>query len=156
MELSTQIFLLSWEKTWKPANPYVSILSRLHIWQANSGNIRWGKRIWFFIQLVSKQVGCCLNCWRYSIKNCISLHLSGRSPRAPCPCLSCYGVSQTQEDTFETDKDVTGSGRPNVGVLEGPTVIPNCPSGRLNSMLSLTRQTCHTVRGLHVKAPVQP
>lgn len=72
------------------------------------------------------------------------------------PCLSCYGVSQTQEDTFETDKDVAGSGRPNVGVLEGPTVIPNCPSGRLNSMLSLSSQTCHTVRDLYVNAPIQP
>lgn len=156
MELSAQVFLFYWEKTWTPANPYVSVLSRLRIWQANSSNICWGKRIWFFIPLVSRHVGCCLDCWWYPIKHCVCLHFSGRLPRVPCPHLSLCSVSQTQRDTFETDKDVTGSGRLSIGVLEGPTVIPNWPSGRLNSMLSPTSQTCHTVRDLCVKAPIQP
>lgn len=156
MELSTQVFLFSWEKTWTPANPYVSVLSRLCIWQANSSNICWGKRSWFFIPLVSRQVVCCLDCWWYPVKHCVCPHFSGRLPGAPCPHLSLCSVSQTQRDTFETDKDVTGSGRPSIGVSEGPTVIPNCPSGRLNSTLSPTSQTCHTIRDLCVKAPIQP
>lgn len=84
----------------------------------------------------------------YSIKNSVSLHFSGRFSQAPCPSLSDCSVNQTQGDTLETDQDVTGSERLNVGTLERPTVIQNI-SGILNYVIFLVIQNMS-----HCKIPI--
>lgn len=57
-------------------------------------------------------------------------------------------MNQMQKDTLETDQDVTGSERRNVGTLEGPTVIHNT-SGIHNVVIFLMMQ-----RMSHCKKPV--
>lgn len=57
-------------------------------------------------------------------------------------------MNQTQGDTLETDQDVTGSERLNVGTLERPTVIQNI-SGILNYVIFLVIQNMS-----HCKIPI--
>lgn len=57
-------------------------------------------------------------------------------------------MNQTQGDTLETDQDVTGSERLNVGTLERPTVIQNI-SGILNYVIFLIIQNMS-----HCKIPI--